>query len=376
MTNQSDQNLTAENSGNVKSRYLPNYEKSVQTFRLVVQIAFVLLCIWIGIEFYYFVKFLESGGAAAFVERPPGVEGFLPISSLMSIYYFVLSGEIHTVHPAGMFILLAILIMSVVFGKSFCSWICPVGFMSEYLGEFGRKIFRRKLKLPRFLDYPMRSMKYILLGFFAYSIFFVMDKASLKQFLDSPYNIVADIKMYYFFADISRFALIVLSVLVVGSIILRNFWCRYLCPYGALLGILSFLSPHKIRRNAETCIDCGKCADVCPSNIKVDKVLTVISDECTSCQNCVDVCPVADTLEMKSIVTNRKIPKMAVGITTIAIFLVVTGAAMLAGKWQNNITPEEYLKRQESVRAYGHPTGPAEIRELKKDKNVPTQENQ
>ena len=78
--------------------------------------------------------------------------------------------------------------------------------------------------------------------------------------------------MYYFFAEITPFALTVIVGLVLLSLLIRGFWCRYLCPYGALLGILSLLSPQKIKRNPTTCIDCGKCAKVCPSFIKVDKV--------------------------------------------------------------------------------------------------------
>ena len=70
--------------------------------------------------------------------------------------------------------------------------------------------------------------------------------------------------MYYFFAEITPFALTVIVGLVLLSIPIRGFWCRYLCPYGALLGILSLLSPQKIKRNPTTCIDCGKCAKVCP----------------------------------------------------------------------------------------------------------------
>ena len=58
---------------------------------------------------------------------------------------------------------------------------------------------------------------------------------------------------------------------------------------------------------------------------------------------------------------------MAVGITTVAIFLAVIGAAMLAGRWQNDVTPKEYLYHQEYVKSYGHPTGPAEIEKLKDD---------
>ncbi len=76
--------------------------------RLVVQVSFAALCIWIGIEFYFFVEYLESGGATGAAYRPPGVEGFLPISSLMSLYYFLLTGNIHAAHPAGMFILFGV----------------------------------------------------------------------------------------------------------------------------------------------------------------------------------------------------------------------------------------------------------------------------
>jgi polyferredoxin len=339
---------------------------SLQNYRLVIQIAFALLCVWIGIEFFFFVRYLDSGGAAAFVNRPPGVEGFLPISSLMSLYYFFLTGEIHSAHPAGLFILLAILLMSLVFGKAFCSWLCPVGLISEVLADLGDKIFKRRLKLPSLFDWPLRMVKYLLLGFFVYIIFFTMTSAALKAFLDSPYNLTADIKMYYFFAEITPFALTVILALVLLSIPFRGFWCRYLCPYGALLGILSLLSPQKIKRNTASCIDCTKCTKVCPSFIKVDKIKTVWSDECTSCMACVDSCPVANTLEVHSAITRRVVPKRFVAVITVGIFIAITGAAMLTGYWQNRITPSEYLLHQQYVKSYGHPTSADEMREFEK----------
>jgi len=345
-------------------KVLKNLEKPVQSHRFTVQAAFALLCIWIGIEFHFFVKFVEAGGEATFVSRPPGVEGFLPISSLMSLYYAFITGEIHAAHPAGFFILIAIIAMSLVFGKTFCSWLCPVGLISEYLGDLGDKLFRRRLKLPKFLDWPLRSLKYILLAFFVYSIFFLMSEASLKSFLDSPYNLVADIKMYYFFAEMSRFALIVMAALILLSVVIRNFWCRYLCPYGALLGMLSLLSPFKIKRNATSCIDCAKCAKICPSNIKVDKVLTVVSDECTTCLACVDACPIANTLEIKPVIGTSKIPKKIVGLVTVLLFIAITGFAMLTGNWQNNITSDEYLEHRSILKSYGHPTGISDVKEL------------
>jgi len=87
---------------------------------------FALLCIWIGIEFFHFIQYFESGSTVAYYGRPHGVDGFLPISSFMSFYLFAATGVIHQAHPAGLFIFFVIVFISLVFGKAFCSWLCPI----------------------------------------------------------------------------------------------------------------------------------------------------------------------------------------------------------------------------------------------------------
>jgi polyferredoxin len=350
-----------------KRTHEKNKARPIQNYRLAVQAAFLALCVWIGIEFHFFIRYLESSGASGSTHRPPGVEGFLPISALISLYHLALGGGIHSVHPAGLFILLAIIVLSLAFGKAFCSWLCPVGFISERLGDLGRKLFGRILTPPKWLDGLLRSLKYLLLAFFVYSIFFLMSSAAVTAFLDSPYNRVADIRMYYFFADISRFALVVLAVLVALSVVIQHFWCRYLCPYGALLGITALLSPNKITRNESTCIDCAKCAKVCPSRIKVDKVKRVWSDECTTCMQCVDVCPIARTLELRSPAPSRAIPGKVVAFGVVTLFVAVTGMAILTGHWKNEITTEEYLYHESHLMDYGHPTGADDISTLNRE---------
>jgi len=335
-----------------------NHETPIQKYRFYIQLFFVFLTIWIGYEFHGFVKWLESGGAAEFAARPPGVEAFLPISSLMSLMLFLKTGEIHSVHPAGLFIFVAIIAVSLIFGKSFCSWICPIGFISEMIGDFGEKIqiklFKRKLnKLPKFLDYPLRSLKYLLLFFFASAVF-TMSAAGLKSFLDAPYNVLSDVKMYYFFADLTLFSFYVLLGLFVLSIVIRNFWCRYLCPYGALVGIFTLLSPLKIKRNSASCTDCGLCSKACPSHIKVDKVKTVISDECTTCLQCVDACPVADTLELKPVFSKKKIDKRLVGILILVIYFSILGVGFFSGHWQNDVPKKEYLELYPKMNSIDH----------------------
>ena len=310
--------------------------------RLAIQLAFVALCVWIGVEFHHFVEWGRSGGARPFVERPPGVEGFLPISALISLKHWLVTGTVNRIHPAALFILLAIVLISIGAKKAFCSFLCPVGTLSEYLWRLGRAAFGKNLTVPRWLDYPLRSLKYLLLLFFVWAIM-RMDGPALAAFVGSPYNKVADIKMYLFFAELSALALKVLVGLAVVSLFVKNAWCRFLCPYGALLGIVGWLSPLKITRTARTCIDCQLCTRACPSDIRVHEAKRVWSDECTSCLECVAVCPVKDTLEVRA--RGRRVSPRAVTAIVAGVFLGVTGLAMATGHWQNAISREEYLMR-------------------------------
>ncbi len=333
---------------------------NTQNSRFYIQLFFVALTTWIGVEFYFFVGWLESGGVAEFTSRPPGAEAFLPISSLMSLLLYFKTGVIHPVHPAGLFIFVAILSVSFIFGKSFCGWICPIGFISEMIGDFGekiqKKIFKRKLVLPKFLDYPLRSLKYLILLFFVYAII-GMSSTALQAFLDAPYNVMSDIKMYEFFAKISQFSLIVIASLFILSVVIRNFWCRYLCPYGALLGFFSLLSFNKIKRNTETCTDCKACTVVCPSNIKVHKYKTVVSDECVSCMQCVDACPEPNTLDLKTVVGKKKFDTKYIGYTILIIYFLILGIGVATNNWDNNVSKEEYLKLYPDRNSFDHLSG-------------------
>lgn len=318
-----------------------------QSLRHVLQAAFSLLCLWIGVEFWLFVRWGGSGGTAAYVPRPPGVEGFLPISGLMNLWHWILTGRLSTIHPASVFILVAILTLGLFLKKGFCSWLCPVGTLSEGLWRLGRRLFGRNPALPRWLDGPLRGVKYLLLGFFLWVIF-GMSARQLAAFLQSPYNRMADLEMYLFFARLSGGALGVLITLAALSAVFQNPWCRYLCPYGALLGLLSLLSPLKITRQESTCIDCEKCTRACPARIRVHQVRKVRSDECTGCYACVAACPVKHTLAMEA-PRARKVPALVYAALLAGLFMAITGAAMLAGRWQSSLPPAEYLRTLQGI---------------------------
>ncbi|NOY36074.1 MAG: 4Fe-4S binding protein [Chlorobi bacterium] len=315
--------------------------------RLGVQLFFLVITLFTAWRFIRFIRFLQEGGPA--VSRPPGVEAFLPISSLMSLKYWILSGDFNTIHPAGLVLFMAFVLMALVLKRTFCSWVCPVGLLSEYLWKGGRGIFSKNLKLPRWLDYPLRSLKYLLLLFFAWGILVEMNVIDLRNFIYSPYNRVADIKMLLFFAHISAFSLGVIIVLALLSLVIKNFWCRYLCPYGALTGFVGLFSPVKITRNPDTCTDCRMCTEACPANIEVHKKIRVRSDECTACLTCTSVCPEPDTLSLNLYKQRKPVSARSVAVLVILIFLLFVGTARLTGHWQNKISADEYRYRLEHI---------------------------
>lgn len=324
-----------------------------QTVRRALQAAFLLLNLWIGVEFYLWVRYFETGGQSLSATRPPGVEGWLPIASLMNLKALVLTGQFPRIHPAGTFLLIAFLAASLLFRKSFCGWLCPVGAISEYLWRLGRKTFKRNFHLPRALDIGLRSLKYILMGLFLYAVA-SMSVTAIRGFLESPYGVVDDVKMLNFFRYMGFTGGLVMAFLIVASVFVQNFWCRYLCPYGALMGLVSMASPLRIRRNPNLCIDCAKCARECPSALPVDRLVTIRSAECLGCLQCVAVCPADGALAL-SAPNCRKVPAWAVAAGVILLFTGAYATAQWTGHWHTNLPNHVYFDLVPRADEFGHP---------------------
>ncbi|HLB24804.1 MAG TPA: 4Fe-4S binding protein, partial [Nitrospirota bacterium] len=266
-------------------------EGKARKLRLAVQWGFFLFTLFLGYRFWQFVRFYETRGAAPYVPHPDGVGAFLPIGALTSLKYWIVTGSIHPAHPAALFIFVGAVAVSVAVKKGFCGWICPVGLISGRLYKPWDKIFKKNVRPPRWVDWPLRSLKYLLLIFFFWAIVLGMNVQGLHNFLDGDYWMVADVKMLKFFMNISYTALIVILALALLSLPIRNFWCRYLCPYGALLGIFGLVSPFEITRDEEKCNHCMKCTRNCPAYLPVEAKKRVFSPECTSCMTCLSGCP-------------------------------------------------------------------------------------
>ncbi len=332
-----------------------------QYLRRGCQFTFLLMNIWLGSQFYLWVRHFETGGRLAYVSRPSGVEGWLPIAGMMNLKYLLTTGHVPVLHPAAMFLLVAFLAIAFLFRKAFCSWLCPVGTLSECLWRFGEQLFGRNVRLPAWLDIPLRGLKYLLLGFFVWAVS-SMSAGAIGAFMHSPYGIIADVKMLNFFRFIGETGLIVVGVLVMGSVLVQNFWCRYLCPYGALLGITSIFGPLRIRRSEEACIDCAKCARACPSTLPVDKLITIKSAECTGCLECVAVCPAEGALQMglPRIIAartpkNGQLPAWAFGAGVGVLFFGIVGFAKTAGYWNSEVPRAVYNQLVPHANEASHP---------------------
>lgn len=324
-----------------------------QRTRRWFQLAFLALNVWIGIQFYLFVRYHETGGEFGVRSRPPGVEGWLPIASLMNLKVLLYTGELPRIHPAGVFLLIAFLLMSWLLRKSFCSWLCPVGTAATYLAKLGRKLFRRNFLPPRWVDIPLRSLKYILMALFLYVVA-AMSVDQIRAFLSGPYGIVADVKMLNFFRTMTTTGVVVMILMAIASMFITNFWCRYLCPYGGLLGLLGMIGPLKIKRDAALCIDCGKCAKACPSALKVDKLVTISSAECTGCMNCVAACPVQDSLYM-SLAGRRRVPLWVMAGGVAVLFLGCVAIGQFTGHWRTDLPERIYMQLVPRANQFEHP---------------------
>lgn len=304
----------------------------------VVQWFFFLTCLWIGWRFAAFCRFAVGAGPEA--ARPAGVEGFLPISALLGARHALATGQWDPVHPAGLVVFVAALAMALFLRKAFCGHVCPVGFVVERLGRLGRRLGVAR-SVPAGLERVLRLPKYLLLAFFLYTTFFAMDAASVAAFLRSTYNLTADARLLVFFADPSPLAVGVLGLLALAGVVWRGAFCRWLCPYGALLGLLALAGPMALVRDPGKCTGCGRCRRACPMDLAVAPGRRPL--ECTGCAACVLACP-AEAGAAGLALAGRPAPWWLPGVGALGLGLVAYVLARTLGVWETGM-PLAMLKR-------------------------------
>lgn len=275
--------------------------------RRIIQAGFLLLFLFLFLQ-------TEAKGRD---ELSYPVKIFLDFDPLVSIT------TLFSAHAVEKLFYLAIvtILITIVFGRVFCGWLCPLGTLHNIIG-FVRK--KRPAESGRY------RIKYFILIFLLTSSLLGLQLAGLidpisllirslsvsiypalnqglRAIFDSIYRtdlrglvavseivysglkkgLIAFQQPYYF----QSFFIGLIFILILGlNLIEKRFWCKYLCPLGALLGILSRFSILK-RSVSEGCNSCGTCASVCQGNASPDKKEGWRDTECLYCYNCDDICP-------------------------------------------------------------------------------------
>ena len=185
--------------------------------------------------------------------------------------------------------------MALLLGPVFCGWVCPMGSFQEWLGKLGKKIFGKRYNrfIPYKFDRYLRYLRYVVL---VLVVFMTARSAQLLFANVDPYFALFN----FWTSEVALSAIIILAVVSVLSLFVERPFCKYACPYGALLGVFNLFRIFKIKRNKTTCIDCSACDRACPMNIPVSRTGVVRDHQCITCMKCTSeqACPVDNTVEL------------------------------------------------------------------------------
>ena len=267
--------------------------KKTRKFRLRVQIvAFVV------VEALALVKWLKELGVA--IPLPEiSLHAVCPFGGVVTIYDLLATGSFLPKLHSAAFILMALgLLVALLFGPLFCGYICPLGSYQEWIGKLGRKLFPKRYNkwVPVWLDKALGYLRYGVLAM----VLWQTAVAGKLVFQDvDPYYALFN----FLTGEVAISALVVLGVVTVLSLFVERPWCRWLCPYGALLGLFNKIRLFPVRRNAKTCIQCKKCDKACPMGIQVSAKGAVRDARCITCHQCLsgNACPVENTVTVSGI---------------------------------------------------------------------------
>lgn len=332
-------------------------EIKINTLREVTQHVLALSLLLVAVQYTINTVLLKQG-ITPWLMRPDVVDAFLPIAGGIELKAIVSLNLWDQTHPAAAVMLAAVLLTGLLCKRAFCGWACPLGLAGEYLYAVRKRFIKSELTPPAWLDWPLRMLKYLLLLGLCY-IVIGMPSESIPYYLEGNYHKIADLKMALFFLTPSLITLLVFALILALAAWRRQGFCRYLCPYGAMLGILSFASPLKIRRDTQHCLieakgmKCDKCTRACPANIIVHTKTTVRSDECQACMRCVAACPKSAALGLGLKSGHRLGHKGLLALVLIALFILPLGA-YLAGFWHSQTPDNIRMELIQVIDRVGH----------------------
>lgn len=218
----------------------------------------------------------------------PGANTACPLGSLQN--------AMTSADKSTIFYILGILVLyGLLAGRWICGWLCPFGLIQELF----YKIKTPKLKKSKFTR-ALTYLKYVILVFFVFVIpilyslrntpvpafcKYICPAGTLEGAMGLLSNKVNESSLRML-GPIFTWKFLLMVSIIVASIFIFRFFCRFFCPLGLLYGFFNKISIFGIKLDKPKCIDCGKCISKCKMDIK-----HVGDVECISCGECIDVCP-------------------------------------------------------------------------------------
>ncbi len=318
-----------------------NTIKNQSWVRRSIQVGFFLFIFMMVLS-----HFLESNGSELRWSAPH-LHAVCPFGAVETTGRLITQGQfIPKTHESNFWVLLATTGATLLIGAAFCGWLCPLGSVQDWIGRLGKKISGKRFnRVPYILDQMLGYLRYVVLALVVIS---TTRMISLVFVSVDPYYAL----FHFWTGEALPSAIAVLAVVLLASLVVERPWCRWLCPFGALQGILQLVSPWKIRRNPEICINCDKWTRACPMRIKVSEKKFVLDTRCNRCGECLAVCPIKGGLE-HSLPGKIRIPlknRLLTAFLVLALFsapIVISQQAGLFKTTNKVVVVEGTLKAEE-----------------------------
>lgn len=211
------------------------------------------------------------------------------VDPAMGLQSMILSGEIVWVVVIGMIIPI---VLALVFGKVFCSWMCPFNTISEYWQQLMRKLFPnrwRMIQKKAAKDNPKQWIYWVVLGVLYLSSLLV--GFPVITFLSAPGIISSEIAHLLMGMGLGLEILIIFGIIFVEGFLLKRYWCKYVCPVGGVLGVFRTQNTLRINHNESSC-SCGgntePCGTSCPLGLAPKH--EGLYPYCYNCGLCIKTC--------------------------------------------------------------------------------------